>query len=60
MTFKDHKDNFRSDPTIRLINSSKNELGKVSKQLKEKLEKISSEYLKILVLALRLKLISKK
>ena len=34
---KDLKVNFRSNPTCRLINPSKNELGKVSKQLVEKI-----------------------
>ena len=33
----DHKDNFRSNPTCRLINLSENELEKVSKQLAEKI-----------------------
>ena len=41
MTLKDHKDNFRSNPTCGLINPSKNKLGKVSKQL---LEKINSDF----------------
>ena len=41
MTLKDHKDNFRSNPTRGLINPSKNKLGKVSKQL---LEKINSDF----------------
>ena len=36
VTLKEHKDNFRSNPTCRLINPSKNELEKVSKQLVEK------------------------
>ena len=36
VTLKDHKNNFRSNPTCRLINPSKSELGKVSKQLMEK------------------------
>ena len=31
VTLKEHKDNFRSYPTCRLINTSKNELGNVSK-----------------------------
>ena len=35
VTLKDHKDKFRSNPTGRLINPSKSELGKVSKQLVE-------------------------
>ena len=34
---KDHKDNFRSNPTGHLIHPSKNELGKVSMQLVEKI-----------------------
>ena len=33
VTLKDQEDNFRSNPTCRLINRSKKELGKVSKQL---------------------------
>ena len=37
VTIKEHKDNFRSYPSCRLINTSKNELGKVSKQLVEKI-----------------------
>ena len=37
VTLKDHKDNFRSNSTCCLINPSKNELGKVSKQLMEKI-----------------------
>ena len=41
VTLKDHKDNFHSNPTCRLINPSKNKLGKVSKQL---LEKINSDF----------------
>ena len=36
VTLKEHKDNFRSNPTCCLINPSKNQLGKVSKQLVEK------------------------
>ena len=38
MTIKDHMDNFRSSPSCRLINPPKNELGKVSKQLVEKVD----------------------
>ena len=37
VTLKDHKDNFRSNLTCRLVNPSKNEFGKVSKQLVEKI-----------------------
>ena len=36
MTLKDHKDNFRSNPTCHLINPSENKLRKVSKQLVKK------------------------
>ena len=37
ITFKDHKENFRNKPTCRLINPCKPELGKVSKQIVEKI-----------------------
>ena len=37
VTLKDHKDNFHSNPTCRLIYLSKNVLGKVSEQLVEKI-----------------------
>ena len=37
LPLKDHKDKFRSNPTCSLINPSKNELGRVSKQLVEKI-----------------------
>ena len=33
ITLKDHKENFSSNPTCRLINPSKNELGKISKYI---------------------------
>ena len=35
ITLKDHKDNFQNNPTCRLINPTKPELGKVSKQIKQ-------------------------
>ena len=37
ITLKDHKENFRNKPTCRLINPCKPELGKVSKQIVEKI-----------------------
>ena len=37
VTLKDPKDNFHSNPMCHLINPSKNELGKVSEQLVEKI-----------------------
>ena len=36
ITLKDHKDNFENNPTCRLINPSKSEMGKVSKRILEK------------------------
>ena len=33
ITLKDHKDNFKSNPSFRLINPAKNEVGIVSKQI---------------------------
>lgn len=40
ITLKDHKDNFRNHPTCRLINPCKSEIGKISKQI---LDRINSE-----------------
>ena len=37
ITFKDHKVNFENNPTTRLINPAKNELGRISKVILEKL-----------------------
>ena len=37
ITLKDHKENFRNKPACRLINPCKPELGKVSKQIVEKI-----------------------
>ena len=37
--FKDHKENFQSKPSCRLINPSKNEIGKISKIVLEKINK---------------------
>ena len=39
ITLKDHKPNFSTTPTCRLINPTKSELGKVSKQLLERIVK---------------------
>ena len=47
VTLKDHKDNFRSNPTYRLINPSKNALGKVSKKLVENINCSNIEKLKL-------------
>lgn len=40
VTMKDHKDNFRNNPTCRLINPTKSELGKIAKQI---LDRINNE-----------------
>ena len=40
VTVKDHKEDFRSNPKFRLLNSSKSELGKLSKHI---LQKINNE-----------------
>ena len=40
VTLKDHKKNFTNHPTTRLINPSKNEIGRISKHI---LEKINTE-----------------
>ena len=39
ITLKDHKENFQSKPTCRLINPAKTEIGIVSKQLVEKINR---------------------
>ena len=39
VTLKDHKDNFVNKPTCRLINPSKQEIGRISKQILEKINK---------------------
>ena len=43
ITLKDHKDNFRNNPTCRLINTTKSEIGKIAKQT---LDRINRELLK--------------
>jgi len=39
ITLKDHKDNFQNNPTCRLINPTKSELGILSKQILDKINK---------------------
>ena len=39
ISLKDHKENFNNKPTCRLINPTKNELGKISKKLVEDINK---------------------
>ena len=47
ITLKDHKENFNSKLPCRLINPSKTELGKVSKQKLEKINKILLQHLNV-------------
>ena len=42
-TFKDHKENFQNNPTVRLINPAKNDIGRISKVI---LDKINSSLIK--------------
>ena len=37
ITLKDHKSNFKSNPKVRLINPAKNELGRISKNILDKI-----------------------
>ena len=40
ISLKDHKENLSNDPTCRLINPSKSEIGKVSKQILDRINKV--------------------
>ena len=45
ITIKDHKENFDNYPTVRLINPAKNELGRMSKLILDKInKKISKKF----------------
>ena len=46
ITLKDHKSNFIKSPTCRLINRSKNELGKISKSILDRVNRTLVEQLK--------------
>ena len=37
ITFKDHKPNFKNNPKVRLINPAKNEIGRISKNILDKI-----------------------
>ena len=37
-TLKDHKENFQNNPTVRLINPAKNEIGRISKVILDKID----------------------
>ena len=46
-TLKDHKENFQKNPTVRLINPTKNEIGRISKVILDKINSILTEQLKV-------------
>ena len=43
ITLKDHKENFNNNPTVRIINLAKNELGRISKAVLDTEDKIKLE-----------------
>ena len=47
ITLKDHKDNFENNPTTRLINPAKNEVGRISKVVLDKMNKTLCQKLKV-------------
>ena len=47
ITLKDHKPNFKNNPTCRLINPAKSEIGKVSKQILDRINKKVNASIKI-------------
>ena len=47
ISLKDHKENFQNNPTIRLINPAKNELGKMSKVILDAINKNVQENLQL-------------
>ena len=46
-TLKDHKENFQNNPTVRLINPAKNEIGRISKVILDKINSSLIEQLKV-------------
>ena len=47
LTLKDHKENFLNYPTTRLINPSKNEIGRISQQILDQINSKLREILKV-------------
>ena len=45
ISLKNHKENFQNNPTVKLINPAKNELGKISKVILDKINKKTRENL---------------
>ena len=46
-TLKDHKENFQNNPTVRLINPAKKEIGRISKVILDKINSSLIEQLKV-------------
>ena len=46
-TFKDHKENFQDNPTVRLINPAKNEIVRISKVISDKINTNLIKQLKV-------------
>ena len=44
VTLKDHKDNFANNAQVRLINPAKNELGRISKVILDKINLVIREH----------------
>lgn len=47
ISLKDHKENFMNNPTVRLINPAKNQIGRISKVILDKINLGLKEHLKI-------------
>ena len=47
ISLKDYKENFQKNPTVRLINPVKNEFGKISKVILDKINKNIRENLQL-------------
>ena len=47
ITLKDHKENFANKPTCRLINPSKTEVGRISKQILEEINRKLIDAIKV-------------
>ena len=46
-TLKNHKDNFQNNPTVKLINPTKNEIGRINKVISGKIDSSLIKHLKV-------------
>ena len=46
-TLKDHRENFQNNPTVRLINPAKNDIGRISKVISDKINSSLIKQLKV-------------